>query len=98
VVKGQESIAMVQVLVWPFAALSSTFTSTEHIPDWLGTIADWNPLSATLNATRELFGNPGFGGDSWIAQPGGLMALVWPLLIVAVFFPLSVRGYLALGS
>jgi ABC-2 type transport system permease protein len=97
-VKSQESVAMVQVLVWPLAALSSTFTSTEHMPDWLGTIADWNPLSATLNATRELFGNPGAGGDSWIAQHGELMALVWPLVIVAVFFPLSVRAYRALGS
>ena len=98
VVKGQETVAMVQVLVWPFAALSSTFTSTEHMPNWLGTIADWNPLSATLNATRGLFGNPGFGGDSWIAQHGELMAVVWPLVIVAVFFPLSVRAYRALGS
>jgi ABC-2 type transport system permease protein len=98
VVKTQESVAMVQVLVWPLAALSSTFTSTEHMPDWLGTIADWNPLSATLNATRELFGNPGFGGDSWVAQHGELMAVVWPLVIVAVFFPLSVRAYRALGS
>ena len=98
VVKGQESLATVQILVWPFAALSSTFTSTEHMPGWLGTIADWNPLSATLNATRELFGNPGFGGDSWIAQHGELMAVVWPLAIVAVFFPLSVRAYRALGS
>jgi ABC-2 type transport system permease protein len=32
IVKGQESIAMVQVLVWPFAALSSTFTSTSTCP------------------------------------------------------------------
>jgi ABC-2 type transport system permease protein len=98
VVKGPESAAMVQVLVWPFAALSSVFTSTEHMPDWLGTTADWNPLSATLNATRELFGNPGSGGDSWIAQHGELAAVVWPLLIVAIFFPLSVRAYRALGS
>ena len=98
IVKSPESLAMVQVLVWPFAALSSTFTSTEHMPHWLGTLADWNPLSATLNATRELFGNPGFGGDSWIARHGELMAVVWPLLIVAVFFPLSVRAYRALRS
>jgi ABC-2 type transport system permease protein len=98
VVKGQESIGMVQVLVWPFAALSSVFTSTEHMPGWLGTLADWNPLSATLGATRELFGNPGWGGGSWIAGHWELMAVVWPLAIVAVFFPLSVRAYRALGS
>ena len=38
------------------------------MPGWLGTIAEWNPLSATVAATRELFGNPGWGGDSWVAQ------------------------------
>jgi ABC-2 type transport system permease protein len=97
-VKGQESIASVQVLVWPFAALSSVFTSPEHMPNWLGTIAEWNPLSATLNATRELFGNPGSGGGSWVAEHAELMAVAWPLAIVAVFFPLSVRAYRALGD
>ena len=97
-VTGQESIATVQILVWPFAALSSVFTSPEHMPDWLGAIAEWNPLSATLNATRELFGNPGSGGGSWVAEHADLMALAWPLAIVAVFFPLSVRAYRALGD
>jgi ABC-2 type transport system permease protein len=97
-VRSQEGIATVQVLVWPFAALSSVFTSPEHMPDWLGTIAEWNPLSATLEATRELFGNPGVSGGSWVAEHAELMALVWPLAIVAVFFPLSVRAYRALGD
>jgi hypothetical protein len=65
----------------------SVFTSPEHMPDWLGAIAEWNPLSATLNATRELFGNPGSGGGSWVAEHADLMAVAWPLAIVAVFFP-----------
>jgi hypothetical protein len=33
------------------------------MPGWLGAISEWNPLSATVAATRELFGNPGWGGD-----------------------------------
>jgi ABC-2 type transport system permease protein len=59
------------------------------MPDWLGAVAEWNPLWPTLNATRELFGNPGSGGRSWVAQHAELMAVAWPLAIVAVFFPLS---------
>jgi ABC-2 type transport system permease protein len=98
VVRGQESIAAVQILVWPFAALSSIFTSPDHMPDWLGAIAVWNPLSATLEATRDLFGNPGTGGNSWAAEHAQLLAVAWPLAIIAVFFPLSVRAYRALGS
>ena len=61
------------------------------MPGWLGAISEWNPLSATVAATRELFGNPGWGGESWIAQHASLMVLVWPLAIFAAFFPLSVR-------
>ena len=63
------------------------------MPGWLGAIAEWNPLSATVAATRELFGNPGLGGDSWADQHAVLLAVVWPLVILAVFFPLAVRRY-----
>ena len=64
------------------------------MPGWLGTIAEWNPLSATISATRELFGNPGAGADtSWVAQHWLPIAIVWPLVIIAVFLPLSLRRY-----
>jgi ABC-2 type transport system permease protein len=56
-------------------------------------VSEWNPLSSTVAAARELFGNPGWGGDSWVAQHAVTMAIVWPLAITAVFFVLSVRRY-----
>ena len=62
------------------------------MPGWLGAIADWNPLSATAAAARELFGNPGPG-----RRMDRRVAVVWPLLLVAVFFPLSVRAFRRLG-
>jgi ABC transporter DrrB family efflux protein len=95
VAKSPETVMAVQILVWPFAFLSSAIAAPEDMPDWLGTIAAWNPLSATATAARDLFGNPaGWGTDgSWIAQHSILMAVVWPLLITAVFLPLSVRRY-----
>jgi hypothetical protein len=52
-----------------------------------------NPLSATASAARELFGNPGWGGGSWAAQHGPLLAARWPVLLTAVFVPLSARAY-----
>jgi ABC-2 type transport system permease protein len=93
IAKGPETITMVQTLEFPLGFLSSVFVATATMPGWLGAIADTNPLSATVSATRELFGNPGWGGDSWIAQHGLLLAVVWPLLLSAIFFPLSVRRY-----
>jgi hypothetical protein len=63
------------------------------MPGWLGAIAAWNPLSATVAASRALFGNPGWGGESWPAQHALLLAVVWPLLLIVIFFPLSVRAF-----
>ena len=63
-----ESVMAVQILVWPLGFLSNAFSDPATMPGWLGTIAEWNPLSATVAATRELFGNPGWGGDSWVAS------------------------------
>ena len=62
-----EAVMAVQILVWPLGFLSNAFADPGTMPGWLGTIAEWNPLSATVAATRELFGNPGWGGDSWAA-------------------------------
>jgi ABC-2 type transport system permease protein len=93
VAKGPESVASVQILVWPFSFLSNVFVDPSTMPSWLGAIAQWNPLSATASATRELFMNPGWQGNIWISENALLMAIIWPLLLVAVFLPLSVRKF-----
>jgi ABC-2 type transport system permease protein len=92
--KSPEAVTAVQVLVWPLGFLSNAFVATATMPGGLGTIAQWNPLSATVSAARRLFGNPGVGADgSWIAQHWLAMAIAWPLMLIAVFLPLSVRRY-----
>jgi ABC-2 type transport system permease protein len=83
----------VQILIWPLSFLSNTFAAPGTMPGWLGTVVEWNPLSATVAATRELFGNPGWGGESWVAQQALPLAVAWPLVLLAIFFPLSVRAY-----
>ena len=97
VLKTPEAAMVVQIVVWPLGFVSSGFTSPEDMPGWLGTIAEWNPVSSTITATRELFGNPGVPQDgSWIAENAQLMAVVWPLALVALFLPLAARRYRAL--
>ncbi|GAA0966786.1 ABC transporter permease [Acrocarpospora macrocephala] len=98
VVGKPEALVAVQILVWPVGFLSSALVSPATMPGWLGAIAEWNPLSATAAAARELFGNPGWGGDSWAAQHAITLAVAWPLVIVAVFFPLSIRAFRRLGG
>ncbi|WP_329119098.1 ABC transporter permease [Streptomyces sp. NBC_01353] len=87
-VAGRPELVMaVQILVWPIGFLSNAFASPGSMPGWLGTVVEWNPMSATATAVRDLFGNPG-------GEPGHVMAaVVWPLLLLAVFFPLAVRKF-----
>ncbi|MFG2490012.1 ABC transporter permease [Streptomyces caniferus] len=92
-----ELVQAVQILVWPVGFLSNAFVSAASMPGWLGAVAEWNPLSATAGAVRELFANPRWTGDSWAAGHGLLLAVVWPLVLLAVFFPLAVRRYRRLG-
>ncbi|MGV9212313.1 ABC transporter permease [Micromonospora sp. RB23] len=97
VARGQTAVVAVQTLEFPLGFLSNAFVAPETMPAWLGAVAAWNPLSATVGATRELFGNPGSGGDSWAAQHYPWLAVAWPLVLVAVFLPLSVARYRRLG-
>ncbi|GAA0946067.1 ABC transporter permease [Pseudonocardia zijingensis] len=92
-VRTPGAVTAVQVFEWPFAFLSGLFVAPASMPAVVSAVAEWNPISSTAAATRELFGNPGWGGESWVAQHPVLMAVVWPLLIIAVFGPLSVHRY-----
>ena len=85
------------MFLFPLTMFANTFVSPELMPGWLRAVSEWNPLSSTVAAARELFGNPGWGGDSWIARHAVEMAIAWPLVITAVFLPLSVRRYQGLG-
>ncbi|MFE5794676.1 ABC transporter permease [Streptomyces sp. NPDC056503] len=87
-----ELVQAVQILVWPVGFLSNAFASPDSMPGWLGAAVEWNPMSATATAVRELFGNPG-GEPGWVTA-----AVLWPLALLAVFFPLAVRRFRRLGS
>ena len=90
--RGPGATTAVQVLVWPIGFLSAAFVSTETMPAWLGAIAEFNPVSATATAARELFGNP-TGVTSGILADHAVLATVWPLVITLVFLPLSAFAY-----
>ncbi|MEU0537713.1 ABC transporter permease [Amycolatopsis tolypomycina] len=91
-------VTLTQTLEFPFGFLSGAFVATSTMPVWLGTVAEWNPLSSTVTAARVLFGNPGAAGTSWVSAHAVPMAVVWPLVLLAVFVPLSVRRYGRLGN
>lgn len=93
-VRSVEAANNLYALLFPLAMIANTFASPTEMPAWLGTIAEWNPLSSTATATRELFGSPGAdAGTSWITQNAILMSIVWPVALVTIFLPLAVRRY-----
>jgi ABC-type multidrug transport system permease subunit len=96
-VPSPAAVTSVSTLLFPLTMVTVAFAASETMPAWLGFIAEVNPLSATIYATRDLFGNPGGHGTSLVAQNAELLAIVWPLLIVAVFAPLAMRRYRSLS-
>ncbi|MEU6348278.1 ABC transporter permease [Streptomyces sp. NPDC047072] len=86
-----ELVQAVQILVWPVGFLSNAFATPDSMPGRLGTAVEWNPLSRTATAVRDLVGGPG-------GEPGHVWAaVVWPLALLAVFFPLAVRRFARLS-
>jgi ABC-type multidrug transport system permease subunit len=93
IVPGPGAVNAVWTVLFPLTMVTAAFAPPETMPAWLGFVAEWNPLSATIYATRDLFGNPGVGGSSFVADNATLLSVTWPLILLAIFLPLSVRRY-----
>ncbi|WP_030323940.1 ABC transporter permease [Streptomyces sp. NRRL B-3229] len=86
-----EMVQAVQILVWPVGFLSNAFATPDAMPGWLGTAVEWNPLSHTATAVRDLLAAPG-------GEPGHVWpAIAWPLALLTAFFPLAVRRFTRLS-
>ena len=88
-----EAVTAVRTLEFPVGFLGNPFVAVSTMPAWLGAIALWNPLSSTVTAARQLFGDPVGANSSWITSHAIVMAVAWPLLLIVVFFPLSLHRY-----
>jgi ABC-2 type transport system permease protein len=84
------------IVIFPLTFIANTFVPTNNFPPFLKTIADWNPVSAVVQAERELFGNVPAGlpqPEAWPLQHAVVYTLLWVVVLLAVFVPLSVRIY-----
>ncbi|MGK5632108.1 ABC transporter permease [Streptomyces sp. URMC 123] len=97
-VGDEQAAGQLSSTTFVLSLVSNTYVPTAGMPTWLRAVAEWNPISAVVSATRELFGNAGAGpaaapGSAWpIAHPV-IAAVGWSLLLMAVFAPLTVRRY-----
>ncbi len=77
------------VFVFPLVFVSSVFVPVETMPGPLEAFAQVSPITLTADSARAL----AIGSGDWIAPT--LAVLVWTLVLLAVFVPLSVRAYTA---
>jgi len=74
------------IAVFPLTFISSAFVPVESMPAGLQWFAEINPFTIVVDAMRSL----------WVGAPAGNSvwgAVVWSLVIIAVFAPLAVSRY-----
>jgi ABC-2 type transport system permease protein len=83
------------IVIFPLTFLANTFVPLESLPGPLETFAAWNPVSAITQAARELFGNTALvaPSDAWALQHPVVYTLVWVVIILVVFVPLTNLQY-----
>ena len=87
VVASPESVnSLGFIVVFPVTFVSSAFVPVDSMPDGLRQFAEVNPFTIIVDALRHL----------WLGAPAHNSvwgAVVWSLVIVAVFAPLAVARY-----
>ncbi len=84
------------MVIFPLTFLANTFVPLQDLPTPLRIFAEWNPVSALAQATRDLFGNSSPVVDesnAWSLQHPVATTLIWVVIILAVFVPLALRQY-----
>ena len=84
------------IVIFPLTFIANTFVPSETLPTPLRVFAEWNPVSAITQASRELFGNIPEGTPeptAWPLQNPVLYTIIWSFAIIAVFAPLAVAQY-----
>lgn len=74
------------VAIFPITFISSAFVPVETMPGWLQPVADNNPFTHAVNASRSL----ALGEDASTAVAA---TLVWTVVLLAIAIPLGVRAY-----
>ena len=82
--------------IFPLTFLADTFAPAANMsPDWLRTIAEWNPISSVVRAMRELWGNtPPLAPDSALPLHYPILStILWSVGLTLVLAPLSIRAF-----
>ncbi|MFF1879428.1 ABC transporter permease [Leifsonia sp. NPDC058230] len=101
-VRSPEVINNVSFLIlFPLTFLSNAFVPSDTLPPPLQVFAEYNPVSALVQAARELFGNVPPGAPeptAWPLQYPIVTVLIGVTVVLLVFIPLSIRKFTSITS
>jgi ABC-2 type transport system permease protein len=84
------------IVTFPLTFLSNAFAPTTGMPRALQYFAEWNPVSTMVAACRQLFGLKnqfGATAGSFPSEHPLTTSLIYMLIILVIFIPLSLRKY-----
>jgi ABC-2 type transport system permease protein len=84
------------MVIFPLTFIANTFVPIETLPGALQTFAEWNPVSAVTEASRQLFGNPNpipAEPTAWPLEHPVVYTLIWSVVILVIFIPLATAQY-----
>ena len=84
------------IVTFPLTFLSNAFAPTTGMPRALQYFAEWNPVSTMVAACRQLFGLEnqfGATAGSFPSEHPLTTSLIYMLIIMLIFIPLSLRKY-----
>jgi ABC-2 type transport system permease protein len=101
-VRSPEVINNVSFLVlFPLTFISNAFVPSETLPTPLRVFAEFNPVSALVQAARQLFGNvPPVSpvSEVWTQRYPILTVLIGIVVVLLIFVPLAVRKFKQISS
>lgn len=101
-VRSPEIINNVSFLVlFPLTFISNAFVPSSTLPTPLRIFAEYNPVSALVEAARGLFGNIPAGtpeSDVWTQQHPVITVLIGIAIMLVIFVPLAIRKFAQVSS
>jgi len=80
------------IVIFPLAFLSGAFVPIHGMDAVPRVIAQWNPISALVAASRNVAnGFPAHG--SWLLSHAELSMVLWSVLLLAIFVPLALHRF-----
>lgn len=86
-----QAVQFMPLFVGPQIFLCGLLVPTEHMPDLLGDIAAWLPMTWAVDVVRDILDNPELANGSWLRIGGLALAVIVALFLASRSMPRQTR-------